>query len=111
MRNLILVGIICVTAAVCQTPQQTAGTTTGVVAGAVVGGPVGAVVGGVVGATATAPGGRLAQGTATCRTGVANSYMTALASHSLGAAHRQYAETCAGRLGNCSSKCLPRGSA
>ena len=62
MRNLILAGIICLTAAACQTTQQTAGTTTGVVAGAVVGGPVGAVMGGVVGATATAPGGPLSPG-------------------------------------------------
>src|SRR5215217_1787341 len=94
MRNLILAGIICLTAAACQTPQQTAGTTTGVLAGAGVGGPVGAVVGGVVGATATAPGGPLSPGYCYVqRTGVANSYMTALASHSLGAAHRRCAKT------------------
>ena len=62
MRKLILAGVFCLTAAACQTPQQSAGTATGVVAGAVVGGPVGAVVGGVVGATATAPGGPLSPG-------------------------------------------------
>src|SRR5215210_4026238 len=89
MRKLILAVVICLTAAACQTPQQSAGTATGVVAGAVVGGPVGAVVGGVVGATATAPGGPLSPGIATCRTGVANSYMTAPADHSSGAAPRK----------------------
>ena len=62
MRKLILVGILCLAAAACQTPQQSAGTATGVVAGAVVGGPVGAVVGGVAGAAVTAPGGPLSPG-------------------------------------------------
>ena len=50
MRKLIFVAAVCLVAAACQTPQQSAGTATGVVAGAVVGGPVGAVVGGVAGA-------------------------------------------------------------
>jgi osmotically inducible lipoprotein OsmB len=62
MRKLILAGIICLSAAACQTPQQSAGTATGVAAGAIVGGPVGAVVGGAVGATVTAPGGPLSPG-------------------------------------------------
>ena len=38
------------------------------------------------------PAGRLAQGTATCRTGVANSYIIVLASHSSDAAPRKSAE-------------------
>jgi hypothetical protein len=44
MRKLIFAAAVCLVAAACQTPQQSAGTATGVVAGAVVGGPVGAVV-------------------------------------------------------------------
>lgn len=62
MRQLILAGLIGLSVAACQTPQQSAGTATGVVAGAVVGGPVGAVVGGVAGAAVTAPGGPLDPG-------------------------------------------------
>ena len=62
MRKLIFAALICVGAAACQTPQQSAGTATGVVAGAAVGGPVGAVVGGVAGAAVTAPGGPLSPG-------------------------------------------------
>jgi len=62
MRKFLLAVGICLAAAACQTPQQTAGTATGVVAGAAVGGPVGAVVGGVAGAAATAPGGPLSPG-------------------------------------------------
>jgi uncharacterized protein YcfJ len=62
MRKLIFTALICLGAAACQTPQQSAGTATGVIAGAAVGGPVGAVVGGVAGATVTAPGGPLSPG-------------------------------------------------
>jgi uncharacterized protein YcfJ len=62
MRKLIIAAVLCLGAAACQTPQQSAGTATGVVAGAVVGGPVGAVVGGVAGAAVTAPGGPLSPG-------------------------------------------------
>ena len=62
MRKLLLAALIGLSAAACQTPQQSAGTAGGVVAGAVVGGPVGAVVGGVAGAVVTAPGGPLDPG-------------------------------------------------
>ena len=62
MRKLMFTVLICLGAAGCQTPQQSAGTATGVVAGAAVGGPVGAVVGGVAGAAVTAPGGPLSPG-------------------------------------------------
>src|SRR5215203_4455839 len=54
MRKLMFTVLICLGAAACQTPQQSAGTATGVVAGA--------VVGGVAGAAVAAPGGPLSPG-------------------------------------------------
>jgi hypothetical protein len=55
MHKLIVASFLCLGAAACATPQQSAGTAAGAVAGAVVAGPVGAAVGAGVGAVATAP--------------------------------------------------------
>jgi uncharacterized protein YcfJ len=62
MKKIGLVLLMCLSAAACATPQQSAGTASGAVAGALVGGPVGAVVGGVAGAAVSAPGGPLDPG-------------------------------------------------